>query len=55
VNAPREIQGLKSTQVACGYYHSIAISSGSGDLYSWGKNDSGQLGLGTFTQRELSP
>ncbi|XP_063074748.1 probable E3 ubiquitin-protein ligase HERC4 [Engraulis encrasicolus] len=33
------------TQVACGNVHSLALSSG-GDVFSWGKNTHGQLGLG---------
>jgi alpha-tubulin suppressor-like RCC1 family protein len=36
--------------VASGYYHSLAIKS-DGSLYSWGRNDSGQLGDATNTQR----
>jgi len=33
----------------------VAVESTTGRLYSWGKNDSGQLGLGTFTQKEMVP
>ncbi|KAF0698331.1 Aste57867_11051 [Aphanomyces stellatus] len=32
-------------QVACGYYHSVALSQ-SGKMYTFGRNDYGQLGLG---------
>uniref|UniRef100_K3W722 B30.2/SPRY domain-containing protein n=1 Tax=Globisporangium ultimum (strain ATCC 200006 / CBS 805.95 / DAOM BR144) TaxID=431595 RepID=K3W722_GLOUD len=32
--------------VACGYYHSIAVST-TGRAYSFGRNDYGQLGIGT--------
>lgn len=53
VALPKEVKGLKSTQIACGYYHSVGIANG--QLYSWGKNDSGQLGVGSFSQRELLP
>ena len=52
---PKEIVGLKATQVACGYYHSVAVQQETSQLYSWGKNDSGQLGIGTFSQREITP
>ena len=31
--------------VSCGWGHSLAVSH-AGDLYAWGYNDSGQLGLG---------
>ncbi|CAN0181605.1 unnamed protein product, partial [Discosporangium mesarthrocarpum] len=37
-------------QLACGYYHSMALSN-AGNLYSFGRNDYGQLGLG----HRLSP
>ena len=32
-------------RVACGKYHSAALTA-SGDVYAWGLNDCGQLGLG---------
>merc|ERR1719217_345880 len=32
-------------RVACGKYHSAALTA-SGDVYAWGLNDYGQLGLG---------
>jgi alpha-tubulin suppressor-like RCC1 family protein len=37
--------------VACGSEHSFAIASETGDLYSWGLNFKGQLGLGDFENR----
>ena len=37
-------------QVSCGSEHSFAIST-DGDLYSWGLNFKGQLGLGDFENR----
>ena len=42
---PVIIENLKARQLACGYYHSVAISLDK-KLYTWGRNDSGQLGLG---------
>ncbi|XP_035182202.1 probable E3 ubiquitin-protein ligase HERC3 [Oxyura jamaicensis] len=45
---PQLVEGLKGiplAQIAAGGAHSIAVSL-SGAVYSWGKNDFGQLGLG---------
>ena len=36
----------KVKSVACGSWHSVAVTS-EGELYSWGRCDMGQLGLGT--------
>ena len=41
-------------QVACGWGHSLAVSH-SGDLYAWGHNDCGQLGLGTTQKLRYLP
>lgn len=50
---PVKIPNFKSVKVACGYYHSVAISQKI--LYSWGKNDWGQLGLRTCSTKEFHP
>ncbi|XP_044503423.1 ultraviolet-B receptor UVR8 [Mangifera indica] len=44
---PIEVSGLekKVDQISTGYYHSAAITV-DGELYIWGKNSNGQLGLG---------
>ncbi len=42
--------GEKITQIELGEYHSSAITS-SGRLFMWGKNDYGQLGDGSTTER----
>lgn len=47
-HTPQLVDALTSqtiTKVACGLYHTIATTTG-GDVYSVGKNDYGQLGLG---------
>lgn len=47
VDYPQEVQalgGVQIVQIACGGWHSCALSE-SGDLYVWGWNESGQLGL----------
>ncbi|CAG04730.1 unnamed protein product, partial [Tetraodon nigroviridis] len=48
VRVPRNIKCLSDVQiaqVACGYWHSHALSKG-GQVFSWGQNQFGQLGLG---------
>ncbi|XP_048366402.1 E3 ISG15--protein ligase Herc6-like [Sphaerodactylus townsendi] len=45
---PKKIDGLstfKVIQVACGHYHSIALTK-DGRVFSWGQNIYGQLGIG---------
>lgn len=39
------LKGISLAQIAAGGAHSAAVSL-SGAVYSWGKNDFGQLGLG---------
>jgi alpha-tubulin suppressor-like RCC1 family protein len=41
----RALAGVAVTSVAAGLFHSLALSAG-GDVYAWGRNDAGQLGLG---------
>ena len=47
-------RGKVITQIAVGESHVIALSS-DGDVYAWGNNDNGQLGIGIKIQRELTP
>ncbi|XP_053163446.1 probable E3 ubiquitin-protein ligase HERC4 isoform X3 [Hemicordylus capensis] len=54
---PRNIKSLSDiqiAQVACGYYHSLALSKGS-EVFSWGQNKHGQLGLGYEFKKQTSP
>jgi alpha-tubulin suppressor-like RCC1 family protein len=37
------LNGEKVIQISCGYYHSMALTE-SGRVFSWGNNESGQLG-----------
>lgn len=39
--------GIAVTKVACGAYHTLALSS-QGEVYAWGSSHHGQLGLGNF-------
>uniref|UniRef100_A0A669PYQ2 HECT-type E3 ubiquitin transferase n=1 Tax=Phasianus colchicus TaxID=9054 RepID=A0A669PYQ2_PHACC len=45
---------IQIVQVACGYYHSLALSKGS-EVFSWGQNKYGQLGLGYEYKKQNSP
>ncbi|XP_018573093.1 ultraviolet-B receptor UVR8 [Anoplophora glabripennis] len=45
--------GIKITQIATGGWHSCALSK-DGDLYTWGWNGNGQLGLGNGEESNVS-
>ncbi|GAB2294202.1 hypothetical protein Dimus_028420 [Dionaea muscipula] len=49
---PLRIAGLPSDvrSVSAGHYHSLAVTS-RGELWTWGRNDEGQLGRGSSTPR----
>ena len=50
---PALVTALRSehiVDIACGDKHTAAITSG-GDLYTWGENSRGQLGLGDFRKQ----
>ncbi|XP_036996962.2 probable E3 ubiquitin-protein ligase HERC6 isoform X1 [Artibeus jamaicensis] len=54
---PKKIKTLtdkKIIQVSCGDYHSLALSE-DGQVFSWGKNSHGQLGLGKDVPSQASP
>ncbi|XP_013358205.1 PREDICTED: E3 ISG15--protein ligase HERC5-like [Chinchilla lanigera] len=40
--------------IACGYYHSLALSKG-GELFAWGQNVHGQLGVGRMFPSTPTP
>ncbi|PNX79082.1 putative E3 ubiquitin-protein ligase HERC1-like protein, partial [Trifolium pratense] len=42
----RALQGLRIKQIACGDSHCLAVTM-EGEVQSWGRNQNGQLGLGT--------
>ncbi|XP_049987756.1 probable E3 ubiquitin-protein ligase HERC6 isoform X2 [Alexandromys fortis] len=46
--------GIKIIQVSCGHYHSLALSE-DGQVFSWGSNSHGQLGLGKNCSSQASP
>ncbi|BDR54406.1 hypothetical protein KIMH_05170 [Bombiscardovia apis] len=46
---PKE-SNVQLTQVSAGWYHTLAVGS-DGDLYAWGRNDAGQLGDSSTTNR----
>ena len=41
-------------QICCGYYHTLALSA-NGTVWSFGRNDYGQLGLGHTVQKVYAP
>ena len=57
IRTPKLIEGLIKTSIhvnhiSCGAYHSCAITT-NGQLYTWGKNDQGQCGLGSNAQKDV--
>ena len=46
------LNGKKIISIGCGQYHTV-VASNEGDVYSFGRNDSGQLGL-TITDNSVS-
>ncbi|XP_045647665.1 probable E3 ubiquitin-protein ligase HERC6 [Ursus americanus] len=50
----KTLTGIKIIQVSCGHYHSLALSEG-GQVFSWGSNSHGQLGLGKKCPSQASP
>ncbi|KAF6317256.1 HECT and RLD domain containing E3 ubiquitin protein ligase 4 [Rhinolophus ferrumequinum] len=57
IRVPRNIKSLSDihiVQVACGYYHSLALSKAS-EVFCWGQNKYGQLGLGIDCKKQGSP
>jgi alpha-tubulin suppressor-like RCC1 family protein len=54
---PRQVMSLQRhrvKQVALGKYHALCVTY-AGKLYSWGRNDMGQLGRGHKSPMELVP
>ncbi|KAJ8769146.1 hypothetical protein K2173_000921 [Erythroxylum novogranatense] len=49
----KALQGLRIKQIACGDSHCLAVTI-EGEVQSWGRNQNGQLGLGT-TEDSLMP
>ncbi|MBI0145655.1 MULTISPECIES: InlB B-repeat-containing protein [Bifidobacterium] len=47
---PPAQRGIRFSQIRLGYNHSAAIGS-DGNLYTWGRNDDGQLGNDTITNQ----
>ncbi len=50
LDMPKEIVGIDFRQVSCGSYHTIALTA-QGELWAWGWNEHGQLGLGDLITR----
>ncbi|KAK4490630.1 hypothetical protein RD792_001318 [Penstemon davidsonii] len=49
----KALQGMRIKQIACGDSHCLAVTM-EGEIQSWGRNQNGQLGLGT-TEDSLVP
>ena len=55
--APVVVEDLRDvpvTHVACGKYHTAAVAA-SGEVYMWGHESSGQLGLGSAKTKAPTP
>lgn len=48
------LDGAQVKQLRCGYYHTIVLAAGE-QVFGFGRNDYGQLGLGHITQRVFGP
>ncbi|KAG8064559.1 hypothetical protein GUJ93_ZPchr0004g39967 [Zizania palustris] len=48
----KALQGIKIKQIACGDSHCLAVTM-AGEVQSWGRNQNGQLGLGTTEDSPL--
>lgn len=54
---PKLVKSLATkhvVQIACGQFHTLALTN-SGEIFAFGNNTYGQLGLGTETEREKKP
>ena len=57
VFTPRKVEGLNGIwviQVACGTDHTVAITP-EGSIYTWGSNEHGKTGHGTFQGHQGTP
>ena len=54
-NSPQKIDLQNVTEIYCGGYHSVALTSTAefNETYTWGANDCGQLGLGHYENQNL--
>lgn len=56
MNSPKQIEALSRkfvTTVGCSYYHTIFSCADEMEIYSCGRNDYGQLGLGHIEDRNV--
>jgi len=51
---PSGLPAERAISIAAGGFHTCAVFEG-GDVYCWGKNDSGQIGTGMTSAKEISP
>lgn len=52
VDATGVLKGVAIKKVSVGQYHTVALGE-DGNVYTWGRNDQGQLGDGTRTNRKV--
>uniref|UniRef100_A0A1L8DT79 Putative hect e3 ubiquitin ligase n=1 Tax=Nyssomyia neivai TaxID=330878 RepID=A0A1L8DT79_9DIPT len=54
---PRIVRSLSTkniVQIVCGHFHCLALTN-SGEIFAWGSNDYGQLGIGTKVEKASKP
>lgn len=55
IDKPRVVQGIKDIcQISCGDWHTVCVGK-DGSLWTWGDNESGELGAGEVGMKVLSP
>lgn len=56
ITQPRFVFGITTPvkEIACGWYHTLAVTD-TNEVYSWGRGDRGQLGIGRTKRAQVLP